>query len=407
MDFSSLLYSLGLSGFFSSRAFLPAFITAFALKYGDQLPFLKGLDFIQSLGEAPAWLTHPVVVWGLGALALCELLADKSPELRELMDEGMVYAKTGASAAVSFGIFSDADVKAVEDIVSMAGFFDTIPAALSGGLTYFLSRIRLGAVSILSEADEDDTLGVRGFISWCEELWASFGVWILFGAPLLMSLLVGAAFGSLWLARKRHEAKMEAAKVACPKCGARIHPFATACFSCGERRERPNRLSFLAKTLEEVEPDPTAQKVRLLELKRSPLSGEAVKGRGVDLSCEEDGTKLFGDPDLTRRYLETVDSRLVKVMLVVAAFGLVPILGLVIGVVYYRFQLVAPFRRYLPLSRGIVVKWLIRLVFLVLALFQLVPVLGAVSVPIMAWLNHRFYRGAFRSELGKKGLLPS
>lgn len=405
MDINSLLYTFGLSGFFASRAFLPAFASAFVLKYGSSIPLLNNIDFIEKISNAPTWFTSDWFVWGLGALAVVELVADKSPEARQLLDEGSAYLKTALSAATSFGILSATDAGAVTNVISQAGVLDALPAALSAGLTYFLSETRKGVVEILSEADEDDTLGIRKFISWCEEMWTLFGVWILLAFPVVMAMILGIVFGMFWLIRKRHESKMEASKIACPSCQTRIYPFATACYSCGHEVEQPRKLSFLGGIKEEVESNRTAQRYRLLELKRSPRSGERVKERGVDVKCELDGVTLLGDRALTQGYIEHVDSRLPGVLMFGALFGLLPGIGLIIGVVYYRFQLVAAYRRYLPWSKGFAVKWLIRFIFLALALLQFVPVVGAASVPVMALINHRFYRSAFRSELKAKGML--
>ncbi len=405
---NSLLYATGLSGFFASRAFLPAFAAAFAMKYGHLVPGLGSIEFVQKItekmAEAPPWFTHPAVVWGLGALAVAEMLAERSPEIRELLDEGLVYAKTGISAATSYGLLSASDGAFAGDITSHAGFFDMIPAVISGGLTFFLTITRNGVVGIIGEADEDDSLGMRKFISWCEEIWATFGVWVLLAIPAAVLLLNGIVFGVLFLIRKRHEGKMEAARVECPKCQTRIHCFATACHSCDTPNENPVALGFLGGMLETRESDPIAQKVRLMELKRSPKSGEKVKGRGADIVCKEDGVAVFGEKEVNERYFKTVDGRLPKVLIVSAVLGFVPILGLIAGVIYYRLQLVAPYRRYLPWSKGFLTKWLVRLVLLGLAALQIVG-FGIFAVPLMALINHWMYRGAFRSGLKKKELI--
>lgn len=403
----SLFASLGLSGLFSSRAFLPAFMTSVMLRWGDQVPLLNKLDFIQATGSEPNWFTNSITITVLGVLAVLELVSEKSPEVRQMLDEGMVYVKTGLSMATSYGFLSATDAKAVQDVISHAGFFDAIPAVLSGAVTYFAATTRQGIFDILNEGDEDDSLGIRKFLSWCEELWASFGVLIIFVFPLLMLLALGAVFGSLFLIRKRHEAKQEKAKIACPSCQTRIHPFATGCFKCGTPVAAPKKLGFFGGTLEEAETNVEEQKLRLIESKRSPLSGEKAEGRGVDVACAVDGVKPLGDPGLTRRYLERVQSRLLKVLLFGGLFSLVPGIGLIIGVVYYRLQLVGPFRRYLPLSRNFLTKWLIRLVFFVLITFQWVPVAGGLVVPIMALLNYWFYSSAFKKELERAGMLQA
>ncbi|MBK1880179.1 hypothetical protein JIN87_25055 [Pelagicoccus mobilis] len=379
------------------------------MKYGGSVPFLGSVEFIQQITEkmadAPSWFTHPATVWGLGGLAAAEMLAERSPEIRELMEDGLVYVKSGLSMATSHGLLSTSDAAFAGEVISQAGFLDSIPAAISGGITYFLSMTRNGVVSILSEADEDDSLGMRKFISWCEELWATFGVWILLAIPGAVLLLNGIVFGVLYLIRKRHESKIEAARIECPKCQTRIHCFATACLSCDEPVKEPVALGLLGGMQERKESDPLAQKVRLIELKRSPKSGEKVKGRGADISCKEDGVSLFSDREVNEAYFATVDARLPKVLIISAALGAIPLLGLIAGVIFYRIQLVAPYRRYLPWSKGFVTKWLVRLVLLILALLQLVPGAGVVAVPLMAGINHWMYRSAFKSGLSKAGLI--
>lgn len=406
MDLNSLLYSLGLSGMFSSRAFLPAFATSLALRYGEHVPFLKQVEFIQAAGNEPSWFTHGGVIAVLGILSLLELVADKSPELRELMDDFSIYAKSILSGLTTFGLLSSTDASFVKDMVAQqAGFLDIFPGIVSAGVTYFFGTTRQNVLGILSEADSDDELGIRGFIGWCEELWAFFGVWLLALMIVPVLVLIGIAMGMMHLVQRRYERKQEEAKIDCPSCSQRIHSFATECHHCGHRIMEPKRLGFLGRLSDEVNADIESQKLRLLELKRSPKSGESVKGRGVDLVCEADGQKLFGDPELARKYLAMVSQRLPATLGVGALLSLLPGLGLVFGVVYYRLKLVAPFRRYLPTGKGFLVKWLIRLLFLALILFQFVPLAGAAVVPIMALVNYLFYRSAFTSELEKANLL--
>jgi hypothetical protein len=63
MDLNSLIYGLGISGLFASRAFLPAFISSAVLRYGDSFPFLKNVDFLQNIGGGePTWFTNGYTV---------------------------------------------------------------------------------------------------------------------------------------------------------------------------------------------------------------------------------------------------------------------------------------------------------------------------------------------------------
>ena len=76
--------------------------------------------------------------------------------------------------------------------------------------------------------------------------------------------------------------------------------------------------------------------------------------------------------------------------------GLIPVLGVIPGVIYYRLSIVAPFRRYIPPGRGFLLRWGVRLAVLALVAFQWVPVAGGLAVPAMALLNYLAYRSAYR-----------
>lgn len=409
MNINTLLTSLGLSGLFSSRAFLPAFVTALALRFGHHFPKLQDIDFIKNAGEKvaagqPDWFTNGYFIIALGVLSLVELLADKSPEARELMDEFSAYAKTAVSGLTTMGVLSAGDKAFAESLIEQqaAGFWDIFPALGSAALTYVGATVRGGFMAIISDSDPDDTVKIRGFLSWLEDFWGTFGVWYLITAPLVAFLVILAFFSGLHFIRKRHEGKLEEAKVPCAKCGQRIHSFATACHHCETQVESPNVIGFLGGIKEEKAESIEEQKLRLLRLKRSPKSGERFEGKGVELKCEEDGVEAFDDPRLTRAYIDSVNEKLPQALALGAVLGLVPVVGLVAGVIYYRLRLVAPFRRYLTFGRSFMTRWLIRIILILLALLQ-VSGGGIIAVPLMALLNFWFYRSAFKTALEKAG----
>ncbi len=407
MNINSLLYSLGLSGLFSSRIFLPAFVTAFFMKYGHSWPFLNSIEFLAELAEKasnhPTWFTHGGVVAALGLLSVFEFAADKSPEVRELMDEFSVYAKTGLSGLTTLGVMNTADADFAGNVLQQAGFMEMLPAILSAGATYLGATVRGGVLGVLTEADPDDAVSVRGFISWVEDFLSVVGVWYLFIAPLVAWVFMLGFFGVLYLLRKRHEGKLEEAKVPCGKCGERIHSFATGCHHCGTSVESSNILGFLGGIKKEKAGSIEEQQLRLMRLKRSPLSGERFEGKGVALKCEADGTTAFSDPALTQSYIGSVGEKLPKVLIISALLGIVPVLGLIAGVIYYRLRVVAPFRRYLTFGQSFITKWMLRLILIALAVLQ-VSFGGIIAVPIMALLNYLFYKSAFKKALANANL---
>ena len=167
--------------------------------------------------------------------------------------------------------------------------------------------------------------------------------------------------------------------------------------------ESPNILGFLGGIKKEKAGSIEEQQLRLIRLKRSPLSGEHFEGKGVDLKCEQDGTKAFSDPALTQSYIGSVADKLPRVLIVSALLGIVPVLGLIAGVIYYRLRLVAPFRRYLTFGQSFGTKWMLRLILIALAVLQ-VSFGGIIAVPLMALLNFLFYRSAFKKALVKANL---
>jgi hypothetical protein len=102
------------------------------------------------------------------------------------------------------------------------------------------------------------------------------------------------------------------------------------------------------------------------------------------------------DPQFARDYIATIDRRLPSVLVVCFLLGLIPVLGVIPGVISYRLAIVAPFRRYIPPGRGFVLRWGVRLAVLILVAFQWVPVAGGFAVPAMALINYVAYRSAYR-----------
>ena len=110
----TLLYGLGLSGIFASRAFLPSFLTACALRWGADLPLLN--QIAQPSNAEPSWFTHEYTILALGILSLVEILADKDPHARELMSYVDKYTKPALAALTMMGVLSISDASFLKTI---------------------------------------------------------------------------------------------------------------------------------------------------------------------------------------------------------------------------------------------------------------------------------------------------
>src|SRR5580704_1477197 len=92
---SPILNALGSIGPFSSRVFLPAFITALLLRFGPQIPVLHHFGMLAHLaaGHPPTWFTCNTSLIILGILAGLEVGSNKNPEFRQILHEIDLYAK--------------------------------------------------------------------------------------------------------------------------------------------------------------------------------------------------------------------------------------------------------------------------------------------------------------------------
>ena len=118
MDLTTLLYLTGASGFFTSRAFIPAFFTAVFIRYGHLFPFLGDQEFLQITGSEPTWFTNNWTILALGVLSIIEIGATKIPEAQEVMESIHKYTKTGAAAMAAMGVLGARDVGFIEQTIS-------------------------------------------------------------------------------------------------------------------------------------------------------------------------------------------------------------------------------------------------------------------------------------------------
>lgn len=399
MSFSTLLQSVGSIGFFSSRAFLPAFVSALVVRFGPQLPFFADTTLVQATEGTPSWFTSDVCLWALGLLSAAEFWGSKQPDVRNLLDQFDGYMKAGMATLTTLGIASSADAAFVEETIRKAGLGDVIPAVLIGGGALWLASVRGAVLSPLGDADQDDESGVQRLLSWAEDLWAFFGPLLLILFPLVMLGVIAIVTGIMTLMRRRALKREEQSKVPCASCGESCYSCAPTCASCGASRQGVHAIGVFGQSLDEVAPDPAAQPYLLAAKRRCPVCATRLEVKDVHQTCPTCQHGLFRDPSFGQEYVARVGRRLPLVLVICALMSLVPIVGLIPGVIYYRLTLVAPFRRYIPFGQDFAAKWGIRILFILLVAFQWVPLAGGVVVPAMALVSFLAYRGLFVSNL--------
>jgi len=383
----------------TSRAFLPAFLTAFTLRYGQHFPGLSEIEFLQSTGAEPMWFTNNLTILVLGVLAAIEVAATKIPEAQEALETVHKYAKTAIATVSTMGVLSAGDLQFIERTISQANVFDTALGLIVGAAVYVTSTVRGALFAVLIEADSEDDFGIRRLVSWAEDVWAGFGVFALFLYPIAMAVLLLAAIGALFGARKYVEYREDKKKVPCGACGALIYGSALKCPSCGADNPAPKQVGMLGGTTDKPVTDRSAHPYTLVFKKRCPVCATRLEERTPHQTCPGCGHELFADRAFADAYRERVNRRLPKVLAVSALFSLVPIFGLIPAVIYYRIQLLTPFRAYIPVGRSFLLKWLVRLIFFPLITVQVVPGLGAGLLPLMALISYTVYRSAFSAML--------
>lgn len=399
MNIATLIHGFGSVGMYTSRAFLPAFITAFTLRFGESIPYLKNADLFQATIDEPTWFTHWITLTVLGILAALEVAATKIPEAQEILNDIHAYFKSAMAALSFMGIISLSDMEFIQKTIQQAGLGEISIAGIIAGIVYVLDVIRSQLLRFLMEADADDDLGVRGFISWIEDLFSISFVAFLLLFPLV-ALAINVLFvGGLFIVRWYLERKEEKTKIPCVSCGELVYQCALQCQSCATPLQEPHAIGFLGQSKPYPSKNISRQPYRLAEERRCPVCATRIREKSIHPACSACGHTLFKDSKFNTAYLEHIARRLPMVCGLSFLLSLIPIIGLIPGVIYYRLALVAPFRRYIPMTHNFMAKWGIRLLFFVLVSMQIIPGVGGLVVPLMALVSFLVYRTTFYKML--------
>jgi len=397
MNLVSLLQGLGSVGLFSSRVFLPALLSALLLRFGSHIPLIDHTMLIAHASHAPTWFTSDTSLVVLTIGSIVEILAQKNPEARRVLQEFDVYLKSGLSLLTSLGVISSTDASFVQQTAHQAGFAsDLIPVmcALATWRVAIFRRDVMGAVLDHVEGTHLDVL-----ISWLEDAWVTFGMFLLVLFPLVMLAMVLIATAVLFLLRKRLEVREDQSRVPCGKCGTLVYSCAIACPSCRQTIAQPMAVGFLGQSKPYPTSDPSNHAYRLVEKRRCPVCASRLKTRDPFHACPACADLSRIEPAFSQAYIDYISRRLPFVLGVSFLMSLVPIIGLIVGTIYYRMELVLPFSQYLPMGRRFLLRWGIRLLFLVMILLQWIPIIGGFVVPLMAFISFTAYRESYRSLL--------
>lgn len=435
MDGNFFLVTLALVPYFTSRAMVPLFASAAIARLASEWlgdgSAIARFAGIQLLDDLPAWLTSDTALIVLGVFALVEVVAQKNPELREVISLGDAEAKalvvvllclalaTGAAAGGAPGVPADPgapvltagalpDWIAESGILPATGFtFAHLWALIVGAATWGLASLRRSIYLLLREIDEDDDLGVQGVLSWLEDGIGFLGVLFVVILPSLALAVAGLTVAALFFLRRWLAHREDRWRVECAGCGASILPCALRCPECRAPVADPREVGLLGTIRSTPVHDLERHRLDLRSVKRCHDCGERLPERSLDQRCKLCGTPAFASQAALDEYLAHLQRSLPRTLLILLALGSVPVLGLVPGIIYYRTTLISALRCYLPRTARFTGRWLARIVNLILICLQPVPVLGAFVLPAMALTNYWIYRRSLLAQGSAVLALPA
>lgn len=412
MTISYFFYTLSNTAFFSSRAFLPAFVTAMIIRFPEYVPFFN-TNF--ELSDSTRWFVSNEMLVILGVLSLLEILADKDPGIQEFLSKFDSFVKSIVMAGTMLAII---DLES-EEILQMlnytsekvslfyasagaapiavsVGVLATVWALFSAALVFLMSGLRNRAMDFVRMVDHNNDIGLISLISWIEDFWVIFGMFFLFILPVLTFSLIAIAFLALFISVKILERREERLKVDCPVCNAKVFPTALECQICHTELTKPSDVGLLGFPTEQMAIDRNRHALKLISVKRCPACATRLRERSMQQVCPECETQCRGTEAEVQEYIRFVDERMSHVLLVGFLAGLVPIIGTIFSIIYANLYMVRPFSQYVFRWRGMWLRWVARLGIILLAIMQPIPLIGYISCPIIILIYYTVWKYGFQ-----------
>jgi hypothetical protein len=391
MSISGFIYSLASIPMFASRPFLAACTTAVLARFGPSIPWIRGSEVVEVLHRSPEWFQSGQAIGILLVLAVLEMLAVKHSEVRDVLAEVDGWLKSGVAILVSFALV-DAQSAEIIDAIRKSGFGAGVWSSFVGVLVFGASALRRTLLDHVADIDDGDDIGLQSALNWAENTWTFVGLLFLVLFPLAAIVLSALTTAALWAVHRRALRKEEESRVACARCATRILPHATRCFSCGAEVAAPLAVGVFGQPKKKPARDRSQQAFELVSRKRCPACATRLPRRAVRQVCPACGKTTFASQQEFERYLEVVSARLPRVLAICFVLGAIPLLGVVPGVLYYRLNLVAGLRGYIPPLRGCTTRLLVRGIHFGVIGLQAIPLVGAIALPLMAFSTYLIYR---------------
>ncbi len=395
-----LLQSVAAVPWWASRPFVSTFVLALAARYTNLI-------------AAPPWFIATATLIIMGMLAVTEVFAHKDPDIREWLDEFEGVLKAIITLIVTFSLMDaesvallDAFRPFISETSSMSSVIGAILSAVWSAVTaagtWLVDGVRRNFLAFFKELDEDDDIGLQGMMSWMEDFAAPVGIVVAIWLPILALTFFGLTLLVLYIVQKQVERRSERNKVNCANCKELNFPTAPSCYNCGHKNEQIVQVGFFGQPTERPVTDKTAHRIQLIAHKRCPTCATKLKQKTVRQTCIACGTETFADETAVNDYLAVLQPKLWQTTAICFLLGLIPLLGLVPGIIYYRLSLISSLRRYIPKQTGCLTRWGVRLLNLILIALQPIPVFGAFTLPLMCYTNYMIYQKVLQHEGRRK-----
>ncbi len=396
MTVAALIHVLASAPLFASRAFLTAFVSALVFRFGPLVPWLQDTELITTLASAPPWFTHDVTLLSLAALAILEAAAERSPDLRAVIGEFEAPIKGLVALAITFGLLDSQSAAIAAPVLGVTATSTTAAAgaAFAGVGAWGLASVRRGLLRPLDDLDSDDTLGIRSVITLVEEGSVMGGLALLIVAPVAAAVAITVTAMAVSGIRAYIGSKEEAAKIACGSCEVRHHASAVVCPSCSTPNPAPRRVGAFGQAKDEPAPEAARHEHALLTRRRCRRCASRLVGRAMDARCPECSTSAFADEHALSTYVDGLHGRLGFTLAALAGMSLIPVVGMIPGLIVIRLTVISPLRAYTPVLAGAAARWGDRITTIVLLLMQPIPILGAAMMPLIGWKSWAFHRAA-------------
>ncbi|MCX7859519.1 MAG: hypothetical protein N2385_05490 [Chloroflexus sp.] len=276
---------------------------------------------------------------------------------------------------------------------------------------WIISGIRAAIIGLISLMDPGGHLGLLKLFSWGDGGWAITTTIVLIFFPLLALLLAGITVLGLWLIRRYFELRERKMMIACASCGGQMHPSALECPACRQPNQQPRMVGWIGQPRPEPVIDPAAHRVALIKHRRCPSCATRLKKRAVQQPCPACATVTFADVAQVNSFLRVLDRQLPRTLLISGLLGLVPIIGVVPAIIYYRLSLIASLQSYVPAGIGCFTNWILRIVAIFLIGMQSIPGIGAFAIPALCLINYTVHRqlvyGQAASKIQSAGALAT